>query len=462
MAHAPPPEEFRDDDGNVRSGFVALVAQAIAAGDRERLNALVSDLHEADTGALLEQLDSDDRPKLVTLLGRDFDYAALTEVDDAVREEILEEVSNADIAEGVRDLDSDDAVYILEDLSEEDQDEVLAKLPAIERSTLERSLDYPEESAGRRMQADVIAVPPFWTVGQTIDFMRDTADLPEKFYQIFIVDAERHVLGGVGLDQLLRSKRPMKIEMLMEPEEHSVSVDQDQEEVAEIFKRYNAVSIPVVDAEERLVGVLTFDDIVDVIEQEADEDIRALAGVKADEELSDSAWTLARGRFSWLFVNLVTAFLASSVLKGFEHELGKMVALAILAPIVASQGGNAGTQTMTVMVRSIATRALDRSNTMRVVLKELAAGLLNGLAFALITGIVAYFWFGDYGLGVVIGIAMVVNLLAAAIAGASIPLILNRMKIDPAVSSAPFVTTVTDIVGFFAFLGTATLWFGLL
>ena len=251
MAHAPPPEEFRDDDGNVRSGFVALVAQAIAAGDRERLNDLVSDLHEADTGALLEQLDSDDRPKLVTLLGRDFDYAALTEVDDAVREEILEEVSNADIAEGVRDLDSDDAVYILEDLSEEDQDEVLAKLPAIERSTLERSLDYPEESAGRRMQADVIAVPPFWTVGQTIDFMRDTADLPEKFYQIFIVDAERHVLGGVGLDQLLRSKRPMKIEMLMEPEEHSVSVDQDQEEVAEIFKRYNAVSIPVVDAEER-------------------------------------------------------------------------------------------------------------------------------------------------------------------------------------------------------------------
>ncbi|HRK25422.1 MAG TPA: magnesium transporter [Beijerinckiaceae bacterium] len=455
------PETFRDEEGEVRASFVASVATAIATENRDALAALVGDLHESDLGELIEALESEDRPRLIALLGRDFDFTALTEVDDAVREEILEEVPNEAIAEGVRDLDTDDAVYILEDLDAADQEEVLAKLPADERGMLERSLDYPEESAGRRMQTEFIAVPPFWTVGQTIDFMRDAADLPGKFYQLFVIDAERRVLGGVGLDQLLRSKRPVRIEAIMEPEEHQVRVDEDQEEVADIFKRYNLVTMPVIDADERLVGVLTFDDIVDVIEQEADEDIRALAGVKPDEELSDSVWTLARGRFSWLFINLITAFLASSVLKGFAGQLEKMVALAVLAPIVASQGGNAATQTMTVVVRAIATRELDRANALRVIGRELLAGSLNGLAFAVITGLIAAYWFGTYDLGIVIGIAMIVNLIAAALGGATIPLVLDAFGIDPAVSSAPFVTTVTDIVGFFAFLGVATLWFGL-
>jgi len=457
----PQPEVMRDEEGEVRAAFVASVRTAIATENREALAALAGDLHEADLGALIEALDAEDRPRLIALMGRDFDFAALTEVDDAMREEILEDVPNAAIAAGVRDLDSDDAVYILEDLDAADQEEVLAQLPAFERDTLERSLDYPEESAGRRMQADYIAVPPFWTVGQTIDFMRETADLPEKFYQIFVVDTERHVIGGVGLDTLLRAKRPVRIEAIMQPEEHTVRVDEDQEDVADIFKRYNLVTMPVIDAEDRMVGVLTFDDIVDVIDQEADEDIRALGGVKPDEELSDSVWTLARGRFSWLFINLITAFLASSVLKGFAGQLEKMVALAVLAPIVASQGGNAATQTMTVVVRAIATRELDKANALRVVLRELFAGLLNGLAFAVITGLIASYWFGTHDLGIVIGIAMVINLIAAAVGGATIPLVLNRFGIDPAVSSAPFVTTVTDIVGFFAFLGVATLWFGL-
>lgn len=455
------PDDLRDEDGNVREEFVHGVHAAIVAQNGALLGELLGDLHEADLGELIERLASEDRPRLIALMGRDFDFAALTEVDDAVREEILEEVSNEAIAEGVRDLDSDDAVYILEDLDEADQEEVLANLPAGERDTLERSLDYPEESAGRRMQADFIAVPPFWTVGQTIDFMRDTADLPDRFYQVFVVDADRRVVGGVGLDKLLRAKRPAKINVLMEPEEHQVRVDQDQEEVADIFKRYNLVTIPVIDADERIVGVLTFDDIVDVIEQEVDEDIRALAGVNASEEASDPVFSIMRGRFTWLFANMITAFIASSVLKGFQGQIEKMVALAVLAPIVASMGGNAGTQAMTVTVRAIATRELNAMNAAKAVWREMSVGLLNGMAFAVTVGIIAGIWFKSPDLGIVIGIAMQVVLIAAAMAGVIIPIILDRFGADPAVSSGPFVTTVTDIVGFLAFLGTATLWFGL-
>lgn len=460
-ADAPRPEEFRDEDGVLRPEFVAATHAAIEAGDRKRLAELVADLHESDLGELIEELDSEDRPRLITLLGSDFDFAALTEVDDAVREEILEEVPNEAIAEGMRDLDSDDAVYILEDLAEEDQEEVLANLPASDRVTLERSLDYPEESAGRRMQADVIAVPPFWTVGQTIDFMRDTDDLPETFYRIFVVDGEKRVVGAVSLDRLLRSKRPMKIDEIMEEVEHAAHVDDDQEDVAENFKRYNLVSIPVVDSEDRLVGVLTFDDIVDVIEQEADEDILALGGVKAGEEISDPVLSIARGRIPWLLANMATAFLASSVINGFQGEIQKMVALAVLAPIVASMGGNAGTQTMTVTVRALATRALDGSNAWRSVWRELGVGVLNGAVFAVVVGILSALWFKNSDLGIVIGIAMQLVLMAAALGGVAIPLAIQRLGIDPAVSSGPFVTTVTDIVGFFTFLGVATLWFHL-
>ncbi len=454
-------DDLRDEDGNLRASFVAEVHAAIANDNRAELMALAGDLHESDLGELIEALESEDRPRLIALMGRDFDFTALTEVDDAVREEILEEVPNEAIAEGVRDLESDDAVYILEDLDQADQEEVLAKLPAEERDTLERSLDYPQESAGRLMQADFIAVPPFWTVGQTIDFMRDTADLPERFYQVFVVDADQKVVGGVGLDAMLRAKRPTKISDLMEPEEHQVSVNDDQEDVADIFKRYNLVTIPVVDADERIVGVLTFDDIVDVIEREADEDIRAMAGVKADEEASDPVFSIMRGRFTWLFANMLTAFLASSVIKGFEGEISKMVALAVLAPIVASMGGNAGTQAMTVTVRAIATRELTTVNAFRAIWREIRVGFLNGAAFAVVVGCLAALWFKSPDLGIVIGIAMQVVLIAAALAGVVIPIILDRFGADPAVSSGPFVTTVTDIVGFLAFLGTATLWFGL-
>jgi magnesium transporter len=456
-----PKLSLRGDDGSIRPEFVKKVARAIKPGKEKTLRALVGDLHEADLGDLLEQLDPELRPRLIELLGIHFDYTALTEVDDAVRDEILEELPAQAVAEGVRDLDSDDAVAILEDLPKDEQTEILAQLPSLERVALAQRLDYPDDSAGRRMQTEFIAVPPAWNVGSAIDYMRETADLPERFYQLYVVDGDYKYLGAVGLDRLLRTKRPVPITELMDEERRFVHATDDQEEVARQFERYNLVSVPVVDASERLVGVITVDDLVDVIEEEAEEDIKALGGVTSDEELSDTVWTIARGRFNWLLVNLATAFLASSVLGLFEGQLQKMVALAVLAPIVASQGGNATTQTMTVAVRALATHDLTDANAWRVIVRELSVGLLNGVAFAVITGIAAYVWFHVPGLGIVIGLAMICNLVAAALGGILIPLALNHLRVDPAVASSPFVTSVTDVVGFFSFLSIATLWFGL-
>ena len=304
-------------------------------------------------------------------------------------------------------------------------------------------------------------MPPFWTVGQAIDYMRETPDLPDRFYELYVVDPAYRLQGAVALDRLLRTKRPVVISELMDPDRRRVRATDDQEEVARIFERYDLIAAPVVDNSDRLVGVITVDDVVDVIEEEAEEDIKALGGVRREEELSDNVWTIARGRFNWLLINLGTAFLASSVLGLFEGELQKMVALAVLAPIVASQGGNAATQTMTVAVRALATRELSDANAWRVIWRELLVGLLNGVAFAVITGVAAYVWFKVPDLGIVIGLAMICNLIAAALGGIVIPLLLSRLRADPAVSSGVFVTTVTDVVGFFAFLGIATLWFGL-
>jgi magnesium transporter len=452
---------MRDENGEIRHEFVAEVARDIHETNIELLRAIVAELHEADLGDLIEALEPDDRVKLVELTGADFHFSALNEVDDSVREEILEELEPVTVAEGVLELESDDAVELLEGLDEEDQEEILEKLPAKERDTLERSLLYPENSAGRRMQTEFITVPPDWTVGQAIDYMRETPDLPDRFYEIYPVDQAQHWLGAVALDSLLRARRPVPLAELIDEDRRRVSVLDDQEEVARLFGKYNLVAAPVVDTTDRLVGVITIDDVVDVIEEEADEDLKALGGVTSDEELSDSVWTIARGRFNWLLVNLATAFLASSVLGLFEGQLEKMVALAVLAPIVASQGGNAATQTMTVAVRALATRELGSSNAFRVVIREGLVGLVNGIAFALITGVAAVAWFRIPGLGVVIGLAIICNLVAGALGGILIPMVLERVRADPAVASGTFVTTITDVVGFFSFLGIATLWFGL-
>jgi magnesium transporter len=452
---------MRDAEGDIRPEFVAEISQAVQTGDAGFLREIVAELHEADLGNLIEALGPDERPRLVELTGGDFDFSALNEVDDTVREEILEELEPQTVAQGVRELQSDDAVELLEGLDEQDQEEILDKLLPSERDVLERSLDYPENSAGRRMQTEFIAVPPDWTVGQAIDYMRDAPDLPERFYEIYAVDGAQHWQGAVALDALLRSRRPVPLADLIDEDRRRVSVLDDQEEVARLFGKYNLVAAPVVDTENRLVGVITIDDVVDVIEEEADEDLKALGGVTSDEELSDSFWTIAKGRFNWLLVNLATAFLASSVLGLFAGQLKQMVALAVLAPIVASQGGNAATQTMTVAVRALATRELGSNNAFRVVMREGLVGLVNGLGFAVITGIAAVVWFKIPALGVVIGLAMLCNLVAGGLGGILIPMMLERLRADPAVASGTFVTTVTDVVGFVSFLGIATLWFGL-
>lgn len=458
-----PPEPqipVRDDEERINPEFIAAVEAAIQAQDQFGLRALAGDLHEADTGDLLEMLNADERGDFVRLLGDEFDYTALTEIDEAVRLEVLEDLPPEAIAEGLEDLDSDDAVYILEDLDEDEQAAILGELPYADRAQLQKALDYPEESAGRRMQSEFIAVAPFWTVGQTIDYMREARDLPDSFYEIYVVDPTFKLLGSVHLDKILRTKRAEKVTSIMEETRQAVLATEDQEEVARRFERYNLVSSAVVDENERLVGVLTVDDIVDVIQEEAEEDLRALAGV-GDEEISDTVVTIARSRLAWLVVNLGTAILASVVIAFFEDTIEAMVALAVLMPIVASMGGNAGTQTMTVAVRGIATQELSARNMMRVLNREILVSAVNGVALAFLIGVTAWLWFDNSGLGFVIAGAIIINMLFAGLSGLLIPIVLDRLNVDPAIASSVFVTTVTDVVGFFAFLGIAAIWFGL-
>ena len=467
MTSAPTPDkpqaelELRDENGAVRSEFVAHVACAVEAGDTDRLRDMVGGLHESDVGAVLEALESHDRPRLVELLGLDFDFTALTELDATVREEILEELDPETVAKGVRDIATDDAVTILADIPAEERTEILEHVPLSERIALTRGLDYPEFSAGRRMQPDFIAVTPDWNVGRIIDYLRETDDLPDRFYELYVVDTAGRFLGAVPLNRLLRSKRPVPVAELMDEERWRVRPTETQENVARLFQRYDMVSVPVVDEGDRLVGVVTFDDVADVIQEEADEDIKALGGVTSDEELSDTVWTISRSRFTWLLVNLSTAILVAWVISLFEESLQKMIALAVLMPIVSAMGGNAGTQSMTVAVRALATQELGRANAWRIIRREFAVGLLNGTAFAVIMGVIAAVWFEIPDLGLVIGLAMIIVLAVAAVGGIVIPLILIRFGVDPAVASGPLVTTITDVVGFFSFLAIATLWFGL-
>jgi magnesium transporter len=447
------------EDGVMLASFLARVGAAIADRDTLALKGYVDDLHQSELGDLLEALQPEQRRALVELLGSDFDFSSLTEVDEAIRLEIVDQLPNTQIAQAVQELDSDDAVYILEDLDQEDQDEILSQLPFTERIRLRRSLDYPEETAGRRMQTEFVAVPPFWTIGQTIDYMREDNNLPDRFSQIFVIDPSFKLLGAIDLDQILRTKRGTKVEEVMHETRHAIPATMDQEEASREFEQYDLLSAAVVDENERLVGVLTIDDVVDVIQQEAEEDLLRMGGV-GDEELSDTVFTTSRSRVPWLLVNLFTAFLAASVISLFDRTIEHIVALAVLMPIVAGMGGNAGSQTMTVTVRALATRDLDIYNAWRIIRREMGVGFINGIIFAVLIGIVAAIWFQDPNLGGIIAAAMIINMFVAAVAGILIPLLLDRLRIDPAVASAVFVTTVTDVVGFFAFLGLATWWFG--
>jgi magnesium transporter len=443
--------------GALTADFLTAVRESLVAAEVDKLRKLAEGLHPADLADLIEFLEPGERVLLITMLGRSFNGEALAELDEHVRDELLEALPHETIASALRRLDTDDALYLIEDLDRQEQQEILAQVPPEDRRAINRALDYPEDTAGRLMQAEFVAVPAYWTVGQTTDYMRTQRDLPDKFVEIYVIDEGFHLKGSMPVSRILRHPRSKKIAALVDEVSVVFNVSDSQEDVAYKFKQYNLVSAPVVDENNRLVGALMVDDVVDVIQEEAEEDILHLGGV-GDEELSDSVWVIIKSRFAWLFVNLLTALLASWVISIFDATIQQMVALAVLMPIVASMGGNAGTQTMTVVVRALATRELTPLNALKVVWKESAVGLINGLLFAIIVGTFALWWFGSSQLGLVIAAAMVINLIAAALSGILVPLALDRLKIDPAISSAVFVTTVTDVVGFFAFLGLGAIW----
>lgn len=446
-----------EDAGELTSGIAQAVTDALARGAPDAAADLVRDLKAPDVADVIEQLAPDSRVLLIQALGQSFDYEVLSELDETVRDQVSEALPNELLARAVTELDTDDAAYVIESLEESDKQEILAQIPSGDREALERALDYPEYSAGRLMQADFVAVAPYWTVGNVIDHMRDSDDLPDEFNEIFVVDPAFRVLGSVELSKLLRTKRDVAVSAIMNTDRQVVLATEDQEALARQFQRYDLMSAPVVDANNRLVGVVTVDDVVEVIQDEAEEDMKALAGV-GDESLADSVLETVRSRVPWLIVNLGTAILASSVIKHFDATIEQMVALAVLMPIVASMGGNAGTQTMTVTVRALATNKLGRVNAPRVVMREAFVGVANGLILSVIIGAVVFVWFGSGKLGGVIGAAMIVNAIAAGLAGILIPLAMDSLDLDPAPASGVFVTTITDIVGFFAFLGLASIW----
>ncbi len=458
MAATGTEKDIRDEWGSLSPDFLAAMQGALGAGDTETLRREAKDLHAADLADLIAALEPDERVSLISALGRSFDVEALAELDEAVRDQLMEALPADVIASAIRKLDTDDAAYLIEDLDRADQEEILARISRKHRAALNRALEYPEGTAGRLMQTEFVAVPEFWTIGKTIDHMRNEKELPDDFIEIYVINPSFHLVGVVPVSRILRNRRDRKVADIMEREQTTFQVLDEEEDIAFKFKQYNLVSAAVVDADQRLVGVLTVDDIVDVIQDEAEEDILHLGGVTTEETINDTVWTTTRSRFAWRLLNLFTAILASWVISFFDATISQMVALAVLMPIVASMGGNAGTQTMTVAVRALAMRELGPFNALKVTLRECASGLLSGLIFALLIGTMAFWWFGSDRLGLIIGAAMIINLFAAALAGILVPLALDYFDIDPAIASGVFVTTVTDVVGFFAFLGLAALW----
>jgi magnesium transporter len=433
---------------------VAQVAEALRHDDTSFIHTLLDGYHAADQAYLIEQLSPRNRVRLIELARDQIKPEALTELEETVRDEIIDLLEPREIAAAMTELEADDAAYLIQDLDDEDRRQVLDAMPVEERAEVEAALAYPEETAGRLMQRDFIAVPSYWTVGQTIDYMRDHDDLPEDFYEIFVVDPKMKPIGSVGLSRLLRAKRPAKVDEIMEPDPILINAMTDQEEAALLFKQYDLISALVVNDDHRLLGVIMVDDIVEVIQEEAQEDTLLLSGV-SDASVHESVLWTVRTRLPWLCLNLVTAFLAASVIKQFDATIEQMVALAVLMPIVASMGGNAGTQALAVAVRALGMKELTSTNALRTVLREAAVGLLNGVCMATLVGLVVSLYFGNWVLGSVIASAMVINLIVAAFAGVLVPLGLSRSGVDPAVASSVFVTTITDVVGFFAFLGLA-------
>lgn len=430
--------------------------QALNEENTDHIFRILDGLNAASTADLYEHLDEERRDRIIEVAPDYFTPNFFSELEAGLQTDTLAKLSPSKVAEIISDLDSDDALDLIVDLDEDFQKQIIRKLSPKNRIVLEEGLNFPEESAGRLMQREFVAIPQFWTVGKTIDYLRADTDLPEDFSDIFVITPKYHVAGEIPLNKIIRSKRSEKIENLTVEESHAIPAMMDQEDVALIFKREDLLSAPVIDEDDRLIGVITVDDVMDVIHEEAKEDLLRLGGVDSDD-LYSAVWSTGTARFRWLFVNLLTAILASCVIAMFETTIDQLVALAVLMPIVASMGGNAGTQALTVAVRAIATKQITRSNMWQLVWKEGLVGVMNGFAFALIMGLVAVLWFGEPLLGGVIAVAMVINLFVAGFCGAGIPILLNRFGSDPAVSSSVFLTTVTDVVGFFAFLGLAAL-----
>ena len=451
------------NDANFKSlyGLTPIVEDAILNAinkkNRISLKKLIEPLHPADQADMLERLSNEKLNIFLTILGRSLDPEVLVYLDHNVQEKVFNILGPKVLAKAIPELHSDDAVEILQELEEKDRNVVIKQLPKADRILVEEALSYPEYSAGRLMQREFLAFPGNWTVGQTIDHMRaNPQDEEDSFYSIYIVDPAHRLIGVISLSKLLSAKRPVRLNDLMELKPRNVNVETDQEEVALLFQQYGLVNMPVVDNADRLLGVIIVDDIVDVINEEAEEDLQGLTGV-SDLSITLSFLETAKGRFSWLILNMFTAVLASSVIGLFQEEIEKLVALAVLMPIVASMGGNAGTQTVTVAVRALATRQLNYSNLQKFVLKETWVGMINGFLFALLSIVLAYLWFGDKEIAIIMGLAMIANLLFAGVLGTLIPLTLEKFKIDPAISSSVFLTTATDVIGFFTFLGLSAL-----
>lgn len=436
---------------------IAEIGRHLAADDEQVIRDSLAKLTSYDTAELISKLDDESRLRLLQSYSDAIAPETFTNLEYGLRSETLSAMSAAQVAGILSELESDDALDLIINLDPAFQKEIIRNLSAKTRLSVEEGLTFPEDSAGRLMQREFVAVPEFWTVGKTIDYLRAASEtLPADFFDVFVIDPTYRVRGEIPLNRLIRAKRSEKVADLTLDDIHTIPADMDQEEVGLIFRREDISSAPVIDEVGRLIGVITVDDVIDVINEEAQEDLLKLAGV-AESDLYRAVFQSTRARFSWLFINLLTAILASYVISLFDATIAEMVALAVLMPIVASMGGNAGTQAMTVAVRALATKEISGANTWRIIGKETLVGTLNGIAFAVITGIVAALWFSNPMLGIIIGVAMIVNLIVAGFSGAGIPILLSRIGSDPAISSSVFLTTVTDVVGFFAFLGLAAL-----
>src|SRR5690349_19802678 len=460
MADLPPqddtPNQVMDEETRLRSEFVDRVLDAVDAGDDETARKLVGPLHPADVADLIELAARDEREGLVKALAGIVSPDVLAEMNEYVREDLLDELEPQQVADIAGQLETDDAVALIEDLDRDEQQAVLSAMEPDDRAAVEEALSYPEESAGRLMQRDLCAVPEHWKIGHIIDYLRSTEDLPTDFWEVFVVNTSHHPVGTCKLSTILRTPRGTPVNEIMAREQTLIPVDMDQEDVALRFQKYALVSAAVVDDSNRLVGMITVDDIVHIIQEEAGEDVLLLSGA-GGEDINEPVQLTVRRRLFWLVINLGTAVIAASVVSLFQGEIGKYAVLAVLMPIVAGMGGNAGTQTLAVAVRALATNQLTESNTLRAFRRELTIALANGLSLGLLIGIGVTVIFHNPALGGVIAAAMVINNLAAGLGGIFVPVTLDRLRVDPAVSSAVFVTTITDVTGFFSFLGLAAL-----